>query len=890
MTKKLIIAEKPSVAADIAKALGSCTKEADYYENNDYVISSAVGHLLEIHAESYDVKRGKWSLNNLPVIPIEFELKPIVKTESRLKVLLRLLKRKDVSGVVNACDAGREGELIFKLIMQYAKSNKPIERLWLQSMTPQAIKQGFDALKSDTSMQGLTDAARCRSEADWLVGINGTRAMTAFNSKDGGFFLTTVGRVQTPTLSIVVEREEKRKKFVAKLYWEITATFMTHGKTYEGKWYDMHFTKAQHEHDRESRLFDYEKAHAIYTDCQKYKPSAQDETKPSQQNAPSLFDLTTLQRESNARFGLSAKNTLAVAQALYEKHKAITYPRTDSRYLPQDYIATVTQTLNALGQQDNYTALIKTALAGVKPNKRIFDNTKVSDHFAIIPTTQIPKNLSEIEQKIYDLITRRFIAIFYPAAEYLVTTRTTLLGDNAFKTEGKVLKILGWLTVYNRTQQEDSLCELYPNDLHLHTLEMIEQTTNPPPRYNEATLLSSMESAGKLIEDEELRQAMHNKGLGTPATRASIIEGLITEKYIVRDGKELIPTAKAFQLSNLLRGLGIHELVKPELTGEWEYKLSQIEQNKYSRQHFMQEIVSMTTHMVNLAKEYASDTVPGDYICIAKACPDCGSDIQENYRRFACVNCTFSFTKTPAGRQLEVEEVHDLLTKREIGPLQGFRSKQGRPFASILKLAKDGENENQPTKLQFDFGQNQNDDENISFEDKEYLGVCPNCASRVFDYGIKYVCEHALGKEKTCTFSVSKVILQQEINTSELLNILNLGRTSLLNAFKSTRTGRGFKAYLVFNQGKIGFEFEQKAASSKTKASTNKIAKTESKVTTQNTVQAAKTAKAAPKKNTKTNAKDTDTIGIKKVAKAKISKEKATSKPKITKAKATKVK
>ncbi len=858
MTKKLIIAEKPSVAADIAKALGGCTKETDFYENDHYVISSAVGHLLEIHAESYDVKRGKWSLNNLPIIPPEFELKPVVKTESRLKILLKLLKRKDVEGVINACDAGREGELIFKLIIQYSKIKKPIQRLWLQSMTPQAIKQGFDTLKPDESMQGLTDAARCRSEADWLVGINGTRAMTAFNSKDGGFFLTTVGRVQTPTLSIVVEREEKRKKFVAKLYWEIVATFMTHGQTYEGKWFDANFTKAQHEHDRDSRLFDYEKASDIYTDCQQYKPRAQDETKPSQQNAPSLFDLTTLQRESNARFGLSAKNTLAVAQALYEKHKVITYPRTDSRYLPQDYIPTVNQTLGALHQQDAYAGLTKVALNGVKPNKRIFDDAKISDHFAIIPTTQIPKNLSEIEHKIYDLIARRFIAIFYPAAEYLITTRITFLNDHAFKTEGKVLKIPGWLSVYNRIQQEDSLCELYNNDLHLHTLEMIEQITNPPPRYNEATLLSGMESAGKLIEDEELRQAMQNKGLGTPATRASIIEGLITEKYIIRDGKELVPTAKAFQLFNLLRGLGIHELVKPELTGEWEYKLSQIEQNKYSRQNFMQEIVKMTTQMVNLAKEYASETVPGDYICIAKACPDCGSDIQENYRRFACINCTFSFTKTPAGRQLEVEEVHDLLAKKEIGPLQGFRSKQGRPFASILKLAIDETTEIKQTKLQFDFGQNQNDEEDVSFEDKEYLGNCPNCSSRVFDYGIKYVCEHAIGKQKSCTFSVSKVILQQDIHKSELLNILHSGRTSLLSAFKSARTGRGFKAYLVLNDGKIGFEFEKKAAgiiknTAKSKDKTK--TQTQEKIQTKEEPKNIQSANAINKKNAKSTEK-----------------------------------
>ncbi|MFM2343568.1 MAG: hypothetical protein RLZZ210_176 [Pseudomonadota bacterium] len=865
MSKKLIIAEKPSVASDIAKALGGFTKETDYYENDEYVISSAVGHLLEIHADSSDVKRGKWSLNNLPVIPTEFELKPVAKTESRLKLLLKLIKRKDITSIINGCDAGREGELIFRLIIQYAKSTKPVERLWLQSMTPQSIRQGFENLRSDESMQGLTEAARCRSEADWLVGINGTRAMTAFNSKDGGFFLTTVGRVQTPTLSIVVEREEKRKNFVAKPYWEIHGIFNSGENTYNAKWYNHEFDKPQHEHDRENRIFDKNKAKQIYEDCLKHKPKASDETKPSQQNASSLFDLTTLQRESNARFGLSAKNTLAVAQALYEKHKAITYPRTDSKFLPQDYIQTSKQVLQELGSQDNYHRFIKKALDGVKPNKRIFDDAKVSDHFAIIPTSQTPKNLSEIEQKIYDLIVKRFIAIFYQPAEYLITTRTTILGKNYFKTEGKVLVSAGWLEVYGRNQQEDELCPLH-KDLSTQNIELNENITNPPPRYNEATLLSNMEGAGKLVEDEELRQAMNNKGLGTPATRASIIEGLITEKYILRDGKELVPTAKAFQLLTLLRGLGIKELTKPELTGEWEYKLSQIEQNKHSRQNFMQEIQKMTTHIVSLAKEYAHDTIPGDYITIPSSCPDCKSDIKENYRRFACVKCEFSFTKTPAGRQLEIDEVQELLEKKEIGPLQGFRSKMGRPFASILKLAKE-KNDNGEylgnTKLQFDFGQNQEEDDNVSFDEQEPLGKCPVCNARVFDKGVKYVCEQAVGKSKNCSFSVAKVILQQEINTEDFLTLINQGKTRLLSSFKSARTGRMFKAFLTLKDGKIGFEFEAKTA---------KVAKTNPKSSDKKDNEKEVQEKKVSTKLAKTTKKSTKESLVKEEKTAKVSK------------------
>ncbi len=844
MTKKLIIAEKPSVASDIAKALGGFTNNGDFFENDEYVISSAVGHLLTIHADSFDIKRGKWNLNNLPVIPPHFELQPIAKTEPRLKVLLKLIKRKDVSSIINACDAGREGELIFKLIIQYANCKKPLQRLWLQSMTPQAIKNGFANLKDDAEMHGLADAARCRSEADWLVGINGTRAMTAFNNRDGGFFLTTVGRVQTPTLSIVVEREEKRKNFISQKYWEIHAKFLSNNQEYEGKWFDENSKQnnPDNEYARDNRIFNQEQADTILEECKKNnKPTATEETKPSQQNAPALFDLTTLQREVNAKFGLSAKNTLAVAQALYEKHKLITYPRTDSRYLPQDYIQTSQDILHTLSEQNNYTKFIKKALTGVKPNKRIFDDSKVSDHFAIIPTIQTPKKLSEIEQKIYDLIVKRFIAIFFPAAEYLITTRITKLGKNNFKTEGKILDKAGWLEVYNKTEQDDTLCPLHKDDLYTKELNLIEDNTKAPARYNEATLLSAMEGAGKFIEDEELKQALKTKGLGTPATRATIIEGLINENYIFREGKDLIPTAKAFQLLTLLRGIGAHELSKPELTGEWEYKLAQIEKNQQSRLNFMQEIADMTTNIVNKAKEYTAETIPGSYITLKNSCPDCGADIKENYRRFSCEKCDFSFSKTPAGRQFELEEVQELLQNKTIGPLQGFRSKQGRPFASILQLIKI---ENQ-TKLQFDFGQQEI--ENIDLSEHEIVGICPKCSANVYETNMKYICEKTIGENKSCNFSSSKVILQQELYKEEFIKLLRDKKTNLLTNFKSARTGRNFKAYLIIkDDGAISFEFETQNKTVATKTNESKSRKKTSTSTTDN-IKTKSKSKTTPK-------------------------------------------
>ncbi|ACA92304.1 DNA topoisomerase III [Burkholderia cenocepacia] len=838
MSKALIIAEKPSVANDIARALGGFTKHDEYYESDDFVLSSAVGHLLEIAApEEYEVKRGKWSFAHLPVIPPHFDLNPIAKSESRLKVLTKLMKRKDVDRLINACDAGREGELIFRLIAQHAKAKQPVQRLWLQSMTPQAIRDGFANLRSDTDMQPLADAARCRSEADWLVGINGTRAMTAFNSKGGGFFLTTVGRVQTPTLSIVVEREEKIRRFIPRDYWEVKAEFACASGFYEGKWYDPKFKRDEFDPEkRDSRLWSLPAAETIVAACRDQIGTVSEESKPSTQLSPLLFDLTSLQREANGRFGFSAKNTLGLAQALYEKHKVLTYPRTDARALPEDYLSTVQSTLEMLKESNNYLPHAKQVLdkGWVKPNKRIFDNSKISDHFAIIPTLQAPKALSEPEQKLYDLVVKRFLAVFFPAAEFRVTTRITEVAGHHFKTEGKVLVEPGWLQVYGR-DAEGADANLVPvqKDEKVKTDEIaaVALVTKPPARYSEATLLSAMEGAGKLVEDDELREAMAAKGLGTPATRAAIIEGLLGEKYLLREGRELIPTAKAFQLMTLLRGLGVKELTAPELTGEWEYKLSQMERGNLGRDAFMQEIARMTQQIVKRAKEYDSDTIPGDYATLQTPCPNCGGQVKENYRRFACTKCDFSISKIPGSRQFEIPEVEELLQKKEIGPLSGFRSKMGRPFSAILKLSFDDETKNY--KLEFDFGQDQGGEEGEApdFSAQEPVGACPKCKGRVFEHGMSYVCEHSVANPKTCDFRSGKVILQQEITREQMGKLLADGRTDLLPNFKSSRTGRNFKAFLVKQpDGKIGFEFEKKepkaAAAKKTAKSATKDAET----------------------------------------------------------------
>jgi DNA topoisomerase-3 len=818
MTKQLIIAEKPSVAQDIAKALAAdgekFTREGDYFESEHYVLSSAIGHLLELAVpEEYEVKRGKWTFTHLPVIPPRFTLNPIDKTADRLRLLTRLIKRKDVGGLVNACDAGREGELIFRYVVQHAlgdKSAKPVRRLWLQSMTASAIRDGFAKLRSDQEMLPLADAARCRSEADWLIGINGTRAMTAFNSQEGGFYKTTVGRVQTPTLAILVERESRIRAFQSRDYWEVEGEFQAVAGTYRGRWFDEKFKKSDDEHAKAERLWDKAKADAIRQACLGKHGTVEEESKPKTELSPLLFDLTSLQREANGRFGFSAKTTLSIAQALYEKHKALTYPRTDSRYLPEDYLGTVKDTLHSLAGTPYAAFAAQIGKNGwVHPNKRIFNNAKVSDHFAIIPTGAEPKHLSEAEQKIYDTVTRRFLAIFYPAAEYNVTTRITRVEKEAFKTEGKVLITPGWLTVYGKESQADeetpNLPPLQPKErVWANDVEVKAKATQPPARFNEATLLSAMEGAGKLVEDEELREAMSERGLGTPATRAATIEGLIAEEYVHRNGRELQPTAKAFSLLFALDKLGIDEMRSPELTGLWEWKLKEMEHGRLGRDEFMKHITEQTQVMVERIKK--GELPEGTFGSLKTPCPRCGGEIRETYKRFECAQCDYKLWKVVASRQWEPEEIETLLTERSIGPLQGFRSKMGRAFAAIIKL-------NAEQMPEFDFGQSgDGGDEEVDFSGQEPLGPCPKCQSPVFEHGMAYVCEKSVGAAKSCDFRSGKIILQQEVARAEMQKLLETGKTSLLKGFVSNRTRKKFSAYLTRGaDGKVGFEFEARA-------------------------------------------------------------------------------
>jgi DNA topoisomerase-3 len=851
MSKSLIITEKPSVAGDIAKALGGFKKGKDYFENDRYLISWAVGHLFELAVPASMKEQDKWDMKKLPIMPPEFELEPADKMGGRVSVLRKLIRNKNVSEIINACDAGREGELIFRYIVQYAGAKKPIKRLWLQSMTSEAIRDGFARLRSDSEMQPLASAARSRNEADWLVGINATRAFTLRLSGGRGSTVTSLGRVQTPTLAIIVDRENKIKEFKPRELNEIIGTFRpaAAGAEYPGRWFDEAFNKEESEiertrrlltrlqlnlpdaeqrldpadgslwdeHRTAPRLWHREIAEAIQRRCSGKEGVVElEEKKPSTQIAPQLYDLTSLQREANSRFGFSAKRTLQIAQALYERHKAITYPRTDSRALPEDYIPTVKSTLAKI---ENPFARKVLDNNWVKPNKRIFNDAKVSDHFAIIPTGTVPSRtagLDNNERAIFDMVTKRFVAVFFPPAQYENTTRITRVEGEPFKTEGKIMVAPGWLEVYGREGASDKPEENLPavhqgERVQTVRIEINTEQTRPPVRYNEGTILSAMEAAGKLVEDEELRDAMKEKGLGTPATRAAIIETLISAHYLTRQGKELQPTAKAIQTIMLLKS-AVPELTSPELTGEWEFRLREIEHRKLTRDAFMRDIRDLTKDIVGKAKHFHPDEHMPDTEPFGR-CPKCGSPIVERFKSFTCTNeeCDFAIWKTIAGRLLSRDEFETLVRDKQIGPLGGFRSRKGKRFHAALKLSGD-------FKAEFDFGPNGQENgatQHVDFSGQESLGNCPKCGGRVFEFGMSYICENSVGPNKTCDFRSGKVILQQTVDREQMKKLLATGKTDLLQRFIS-RKGRPFKAFLVLTDKKdVGFEFEKREPKAK---------------------------------------------------------------------------
>jgi DNA topoisomerase-3 len=817
--KSLIIAEKPSVAADLAKALGKIPKKGDHYENDEYVISSAVGHLVELEMpEDIDKKKyGFWRLETLPIIPEKFGLKPIADSKERFTHLKKLLARDDIDTVINACDAGREGELIFAYLYQLAKSKLPVKRAWMQTMTTEGIQTAFQKLRDGEQMAGLADAARCRSESDWLIGINGTRALTKrmFGSRAGN--VASVGRVQTPTLAIVFNRELEIRNFKPRAFWRVTAEFKVAKGTYEGVYQRSNYKKTDNdEHDRIDRVWDQAMAEAVLAACQGQPPAAvREEKKGSNQASPRLYDLTTLQREANGRFGLPARRTLQIAQALYERHKAITYPRTDSRALPEDYIPTCRQTMeNLTGDLHKHASTIL-AQGWLRPNKRIFNNAQISDHFAIIPTTTAPANLDEMEAKVYDMIARRFVATFFPSAEFDITTRiSTVAPGHDFKTEGKVLTSPGWLAVYNKTVVDDdspdskALPALAPEDKSqavTSNATLHSETTKPPPRYTEATLLSAMEGAGKLVDDEAMADAMKERGLGTPATRADTIEGLINQKYMERNQRELAPTTKAESVIEFLAAVKADALTRPDMTGQWEYKLRLMEKNQFARDQFMQEIIEVTKGIVERTKTFEENESNSRVTDIIS--PTDGLPMLETLRGFKSRDGTLTVYKVMSGRKLDESEVRQLVTAGEIGPLDGFVSaKTGNRFPSKIKIVDDEKKPGQK-KAELDFGAK------VDVNTLEPFWTDPENGAELCEGPTSYILREKDAKtgEWTESFKVGRLMCQKPITREMAIDLVGPEKkTGLIQGFISKK-GRPFDAFLLRVGPKIAWEFPPRA-------------------------------------------------------------------------------
>ena len=697
MGKTLVIAEKPSVGRDLAGALPGAfkqSKDKTHLVGDDYVISWAVGHLVGLaDPESYDEKLKKWRFADLPIVPDKFRLVPNdERAKKQLQAVHKLMKDPEVDLIVNACDAGREGELIFAYTYETSGVTKPVKRLWLNSMTRKAIEAAFGELREGEEMRLLEEAARSRSEADWLVGMNATRAATirlraAF---DGA---VSLGRVQTPTLALVVRRELDIRAFVPEPYWLVEALFAATGeRLYSGRYLG-------------GKRIPEDEASGIVRDCEGKTGLITKLEKKEEREAPQLlYDLTSLQRNANTLFGFSARRTLAAAQRLYEEHKAITYPRTNSRFLTSDMIGEIKPTAAGVGHNAKYAEGAKyvTGLDRL-PLGRVVNDKKVEDHHAIIPT-RAEHDLSRMgpdEARVYDLVAKRFLAIFHPDAVYERTRIETTVAEHVFRTSGRVLLEAGWKRVYGeeaqvgrpRDEEDSGGDQLLPalnegEEAETRSVEALRKETQPPRRFTEASLLAAMETAGKDIQDADLREAMKDSGIGTPATRAAIIERLIQVGYIEREGRALHATEKGVQVISLLGG---HPLTSAELTGDWERRLGLIEQGEDSRPAFMSDIVKFTTDTVA-----ELDKLKGVRIERANLgpCPICGRDVIENRKGYSCwtrddPGCGFVIWKKKANKILPVAVVKELMeTRKTAKPVSGFRGRggKGRQFSAKLKL------------------------------------------------------------------------------------------------------------------------------------------------------------------------------------------------------------
>jgi len=844
--KALIITEKPSVARDIAAALGGFEEQDGYYENDSHVLTWAVGHLFELlEPEEIDEVYKRWTLDTLPIIPEEFQLKPKAGQRDRIRTIKELIGRKDVDRLINACDAGREGELIFREIASFFAAEQPIQRLWLQSMTEDAIRAGFEGLRPGTELDGLAAAAECRAYTDWLIGMNATRALTKRlkGRRERGAW--SAGRVQTPTLALLVSRELEILAHVPVPFWRVTAEFAHPSHRYPGHWFDPEFRDSEDPHAREDRIFDETRARAIVAAVEGAAGEARETRKPSRESAPPLFDLTSLQREANRRLGWSARRALSAAQRCYEGHKILTYPRTDSRCLPTDYRETVQNTLRAfegagrgapgapLGAYGAAAArLLET---GLQNEARTFNDAKVSDHFAIIPTGVMPNpSLSGDGKKLYDLVTRRFLATFHPPALWERVERVTEVSGHAFRSRSRTLVEPGWRAIGEpNTGEEDTALpalaagasEASGVAVATESVALEAEATKPPPRISEARLLSLMENAGKQVEDEDLADALSERGLGTPATRAEVIENLIAKGYAVRLGKALRPTAKGIRLIDILKRVHIDRLASAELTGEIEYHLGEVEEGGRQAGDFMREMKNYAREIVEHAKTFEYSDLYADDPPLG-SCPACGRPVVEGPWFYRCEedpeaekDCSFRVWKDTSGRYLDRATVETLLRDGKTGVLEGFTARNGRTYQGVLQIeVEEGDHKVKVSPTGWEEGAVNAEPE---YEvNPEPLGPCPfeeEC--NVVESPTHFICERKLkeadldpsakGEErpKSCGFAFPRTVCKREITRDEALHYREQGRTELLTDFTS-RYGRPFSATLVLKRnGRHGFEF-----------------------------------------------------------------------------------
>lgn len=828
----LVLTEKPSVAGDIARSLGGFTKTTEHYESDEYIITWAVGHLMELLApEDIDPKFKRWRIQDLPIIPEPFCYKPKVAQKARLAGIRKLARQSDVVGLINACDAGREGELIFREIFDYCEVSKPTRRLWLQSMTAKSICQEFSKLRDGAEFDFLGDAARCRSESDWLIGMNATRAMTRRLAARGKRSEPwSIGRVQTPTLALVVKREAEILRHRSEPYWNIEGQFSANANEYTGTWFDPQFKKpsaadagedAVAQREKDDRIFSSEKLKAFMDEIEMDRGNAQawETRKESREIAPQLFDLTSLQREANRRFGISASRTLQAAQRLYERHKLITYPRTDSRYLPDDYREVCQQVIqNLKNTKKTLSKYCSEVLErGFLNEERIFNGAKVSDHFAIIPTGEESpeKNLTGDDGRIFELITKRFLAAFYPHAMWAKVERITRIGSHHFRTRAQDLQIPGWREVYGLETEEVSRLPALSSEQNTSMdnpvavdcldAKSVETATRPLPRYSEARLLSLMENCGKSLDDEDMAEALREKGIGTPATRAEIIENLISREYMQRFGRSLKPTVKGIRLVDVLSRIPVQALAGVELSGEMEFELREVEHGRKSRADFMTKMSNFTREIVDKAVNFSYDALYSGDGAVGR-CPACGKgDVCENFWNYKCKaeECTFVIWKEKNQRYVDRSLIAELLQKERVGPLE-FITNSGNIYQALLSVT--------PLGLV------------MVDEQGNYLERAPGTAptilgeydlettyfavpAKMVETDVAYQChfESTSAKGRKRVARMPKTLCQRPVSLEEFRNFCLTGQTEPILDFVSKK-GRKFAAVLHMKDD-ASFEF-----------------------------------------------------------------------------------